>query len=109
MNIITNSAAIITTVFGIVGLLAVGLGIYWLFNKQARLRDLAKLRKKLDELEPSDPEYSAVRALYTSMVIDADRWGFFHSDSASDGQSGSVHHSGGDHVGDGSAGGGDHH
>jgi len=35
------------------------------------------LKKKLDELKPSDPEYGAVRALYTSMVIDAERWGFF--------------------------------
>jgi hypothetical protein len=109
MNIIANSAAVMTTVLGIVGLLTIGLGIYWLFNKQARLRDLAELRKKLDGLKPSDPEYSAARALYTSMVIDADRWGFFHSDSGSDGNSGSAHHSGGDHIGDHSGGGGDHH
>jgi hypothetical protein len=72
------------------------------------LRDLAELRKKLDDLEPSDPEYGAVRALYTSMVIDAERWGFFHSDSGSSDHSGSVHHSGGDHIGD-SGGGGGHH
>jgi hypothetical protein len=109
MNIIANSAAAMTTVLGIVGLLTIGLGIYWLFNKQAKLRDLAELRKKLDELKPSDPEYSTVRALYTSMVIDADRWGFFHSDSGSDGNSGNAHHSGGDHIGDHSGGGGDHH
>jgi uncharacterized membrane protein YgcG len=109
MNIIANSAALTTTVFGITGLLAVGLAIYWLFNKQARLRDLAELRKKLDELEPSDPEYGAVRALHTSMVIDAERWGFFHSDSGSDGHSGSTHHGGSDHSGGDSGGGGDHH
>jgi hypothetical protein len=83
MNMFASPAAITTTVFGIVAMITVGLGVYWLFNKQARLRDLAELRKKLDDLEPSDPEYGAVRALYTSMVIDAERWGFFHSDSGS--------------------------
>jgi uncharacterized membrane protein YgcG len=107
-KIIAGPAAVWTTVIGIVGLLSIGLGIYWLFNKQARLRDLAELRKKLDELEPSDPEYSDVRALYTSMVIDAERWGFFHSGSGSGGHSGSADHSGGDHGGDGGSGGGDH-
>jgi hypothetical protein len=83
MNMFASPAAITTTVFGIVAMITVSLSIYWLFNKQARLRDLAELRKKLDDLEPSDPEYGAVRALYTSMVIDAERWGFFHSDSGS--------------------------
>ena len=105
MNIIAYSAAAMTTVFGIVGLLTIGVGVYWLFNKQAKSRQLAELRKKLDELRPSDPEYNAVRALYISMMIDAGRWDLFHSGSGSDGNSGSVHHSGGDH----SDGGGDHH
>jgi hypothetical protein len=73
------------------------------------LRDLAALRQKLDEFTPSDPEYGAVRALYTSMVIDAERWGFFHSDAGADGHSGSIHHSEGSHAGDHSGGGGDHH
>jgi uncharacterized membrane protein YgcG len=109
MNFLASSAAFTTIVLGIVGLLTVGLGVYWLFNKQARLRDLAELRKKLDDLTPSDPEYGTVRALYTSMVIDAERWGFFHSDSGSSEHSGSAHHSSGDHVGDHSGGGGDHH
>jgi hypothetical protein len=35
------------------------------------------MRERLDELQVSDPEHGAVRALYTSMVIDADRWGLF--------------------------------
>ena len=108
MSVIAGSAALVTTVFGIAGLLAVGLGIYWLFNKQARFRDLAELRKKLDQLEPSDPEYGAVRALHTSMVIDAERWGFFHSDAGSDGHGGSAHHGGSDHSGGDSGGGRDH-
>jgi hypothetical protein len=108
MNMFASPAAITTTVFGIVAMITVSLSIYWLFNKQARLRDLAELRKKLDDLEPSDPEYGAVRALYTSMVIDAERWGFFHSDSGSSDLSGSAHHSGGDHIGD-TGGGGGHH
>jgi hypothetical protein len=43
MNIITNSALIMRAVFGVVGLVIIGLGVYWLFNKQARLRDLAEV------------------------------------------------------------------
>jgi hypothetical protein len=107
-KIIAGPAAVWTTVVCVVGLLLICLGLYWIFNKQARLRDLAELRKKLDELKPSDPEYGDVRALYTSMVIDAERWGFFQSGSGSDGDGGSADHSGGDHVGDGGSGGGDH-
>jgi hypothetical protein len=107
-NIIAGPAVVWTTLVCIVGLLSIGFGIYWLFNKQARLRDLAELRKKLDELKPSDPEYGDVRALYTSMVLGAARSWFFHPGSASDGHGGSTDHSGGDHVGDGGSGGGDH-
>ncbi|MBO4227357.1 hypothetical protein [Bradyrhizobium neotropicale] len=108
MNMFAGPAAITTTLFGIVALVTVGIGTYWLFNKQARLKHIVELRKKLDELKPSDPEYGAVRALYTSMVIDAERWGFLRSDSESSDHSGSGHHSDGDHVGDSGAG-GDHH
>jgi hypothetical protein len=106
MDMLTRPAAITGIVFGVVALLAVGLGIYWLFNKRARPKHLAELRKRLDDLRPADPEYGAVRALYTSMVIDAHRWGFFHSETGSSDGSGSAQHSG-DHQ-DGSGGGGDH-
>jgi hypothetical protein len=96
-RIIAGPAAVWTIAVCIAGLLAIGIAVYWLFNRLARLRDLARLRKKLDELKPSDPEYAAVRALYTSMVIDAGRGGFSHSgpgsaDGGSEGGSG-----GGDH------------
>lgn len=111
-KIIAGPAAAWTVVCGVAALISIGIGIYWLFNKQARLRAIAELRKKLDHMAPSDPEYGAVRALYTSMVIDADRWGFFHGDSGSGGDGGGVGHgighSGGDHGGDGGSGGGDH-
>jgi uncharacterized membrane protein YgcG len=107
-KIIAGPAVVWTTVCCLVGLVSIGLGVYWLFNKRARLRDIAELRKKLDQLEVTDPEYGAVRALYTSMVIDAERWGFFHADSGAGGDGGSAGHSGGDHVGDGGSGGGDH-
>jgi uncharacterized membrane protein YgcG len=106
MNFIANSAAIAVTVIGVVALLALGLGVYWLFNKQARLRHIAELRKKLDEMQPTDPEYGAVRALHTSMVIDAQRWGFFHSDAASGDHDGVAHGGDGGHH---SGGGGDSH
>jgi hypothetical protein len=99
MSMLATPAAMTITVFGIVALVMLGLGIYWLFNKRARLRDLAEMRAKLDELEPSDPEYGMVRALYTSMVLDAERWGFF-AGSGSGGHDGSADHGGSDHVGD---------
>ncbi|HEY0329154.1 MAG TPA: hypothetical protein VGC77_08625 [Rhodopseudomonas sp.] len=104
---IAGSAGVWIAVVCIVGLVSVGLGLYWLFSKQARLR-LAELRKKLDDLEPTDPEYGAVRALYTSMLIDAERWDFLPSESGSSDHSESTHDSGGGHIGDGGAG-GDHH
>ncbi|WP_426530567.1 hypothetical protein [Bradyrhizobium sp. McL0615] len=108
MNFIANAAAVATTAIGVVALLALGLGVYWLFNKQARLRDIAELRKKLDEMQPTDPEYSAVRALHTSMVIDAQRWGFFHSDDVSGCHDSGAHSGSGDAAGH-SDGGGDGH
>ena len=96
------------SLYGIAALVVVCVGIYWLFNKKAKQRQLAELRAKLDQMQPSDPEYGAVRALYTSMMIDAHRWDFFHG---SDAAGGGSHHSdgglysGGDHAG----GGGDGH
>jgi hypothetical protein len=107
-KIIASPATVWTMAVCAVALLSIGLGLFWLFNKQARLKNLADLRKKLDELSPSDPEYSGVRALYTSMVIDAERWGFFHSDSGSCNDAGSTDHSGVGHVSDGSSDGGHH-
>jgi hypothetical protein len=46
-KIIAAPAALWATVVGLVALLPLGFGIYWFFNKQARLRDLAELRKNL--------------------------------------------------------------
>jgi uncharacterized membrane protein YgcG len=108
MNFIASAAAVTTTVIGAVALVMVGLGVYWLFNKQARLRHIAELRKKLDEMQPTDPEYGAVRALHTSMVIDAHRWGLFKSDDSSGAHDGSAHSGSGD-TGDSGGGGGDGH
>lgn len=106
-KMIAGPAALWTAAVCVVCLLLIGLGVYWLFNKQARLRDLAELRRKLDELKLSDPEYGAVRALYTSMAVDAERWGFLHSGSGAGDDGGSTDHGGG-HVGDGSSDGGHH-
>src|SRR5712664_190081 len=71
-KIIAGPAAVLTTLFCIAGLLSIGLGLYWLFNKQARLRDLAELRKRLDELKPSDPEYGGCQG---TLHVDGDRCG----------------------------------
>lgn len=92
-----DPAAFTVTLLGLFLLFPLGLGVYWLFNKQARLRDIAELRIRMAQLAPNDPEYGTVRALYTSMVIDAERWRFFHADAASRDDSGSDHHVGSDH------------
>ena len=115
INLVGNFAAAWTALIGVAGLLTIGLGIYWLFNRQARLRELAEMREKLDEMQVSDPEYGPVRALYTSMVLDAERWGFFVFDAGTNGHGAGDHHGSGDHHGgdhhssDGGAGGGGHH
>ena len=95
--------------FGITALIVVCIGIYWLFDKKAKQKQLADLRAKLEQMKSSDPEYGAVRALYTSMMIDAHRWEFFHGSDAAG--SGSSHHSdsGSHSSGDHSGGGGDGH
>ena len=98
IDVIANFASAWIVALVVSGLFLLGIGLYWLVNKQARLRQITALRKKLDELEPTDPEYNAVRALYTSMVIDAHRWGFFGSDADSGG--GGAHHTGDGHAGD---------
>lgn len=94
------------SLYGIAALVAVGVGVYWLFNKKAKQKQLAELRARLEQMQSSDPEYGAVRALYTSMMIDAHRWEFFHgSDAAGSSSShhsdGGSHSSGGDHAGGG--------
>ena len=96
------------SLYGIAALVVVCIGIYWLFNKKAKQRQLAELRAKLEQMQSSDPEYGQVRALYTSMMIDAHRWEFFHGSDAGGGgshHSDSGSYSSGDHAG----GGGDGH
>jgi|EndMetStandDraft_5_1072996.scaffolds.fasta_scaffold174671_2 uncharacterized membrane protein YgcG len=108
MSMLASPAKITVMVFGVVALMTLGMGIYWLFNKRARLRDIAELRARLHELAPSDPEYGAARALYTSMVLDAERWGFFAGESGSGGHGAGTDHGGGDHAGDSGGGGHSH-
>ena len=101
------AASFSLSLYGVVALVAVGVGVYWQFNKKAKQKQLAELRAKLETMQSSDPEYGQVRALYTSMMIDAHRWEFYHGSDAAGG--GSSHHSdGGSHSsGDHSGGGGD--
>jgi uncharacterized membrane protein YgcG len=95
------------SLYGIAALVVVCVGVYWLFNKKAKQKQLAELRAKLEQMQSSDPEYGQVRALYTSMMIDAHRWEFFHGSDAA----GGGHHSdgGSQSSGDHSGGGGDGH
>jgi len=96
------------SLYGIAAFVVVCVGIYWLFNKKAKREQLAELRARLEQMQSSDPEYGEVRALYTSMMIDAHRWEFSHgSDAAAGGNShpsDSGSHSSGDHSGGGADG-----
>ena len=94
------------SLYGVAALVVVGVGIYWQFDKKAKQKQLAELRARLEQMQSSDPEYGQVRALYTSMMIDAHRWEFFHgSDAAGSGGShhsdGGLHSSGSHHAGRG--------
>ena len=108
MSMLASPATMTVTLFGIVALVTLGMAAYWLFNRRARLRDIAELRRTLDELTPSDPQYGAARALYSSMVVDAERLGFFPAEVPSGGHGGSAHHGSSDHFGDSSGGGHSH-
>jgi hypothetical protein len=107
MSMLATPATMTVTLFGIVALVTLGMAAYWLFNRRARLRDIAELRRTLDELTPSDPQYGAARALYSSMVVDAERLGFFPAEVPSGGHGGSAHHGSSDHF-DSSGGGHSH-
>jgi len=107
-QVVSFVALSFTSLFGIAALVVVGIGVYWLFNKKAKQKQLAELRAKYEQMKPADPEYNQVRALYTSMMIDAHRWEFSHGlDTAG---TGSSHHSdSGSHSSGDSGGGGDGH
>ena len=62
-----------TSLYGLAALIIFCAGIYLLFNKKSRRRQLADLKAQLDELEPTDPKYNQARALYISMMIDSHR------------------------------------
>jgi len=54
---------------GIAALVCLALALCWALNRKWREQRLAELRAKLAEMQPSDPGYGQVRALYTDMVI----------------------------------------
>jgi hypothetical protein len=107
VGVFSGPGTAFVTLFGIAAVFVLSVAVYWLFNKQVRLRELARVRELLARCNPTDPEYNTVRALYTSMVIDAERWGFFHSNAASSDHGGNGHHVSSDEAA-GSVG-GDHH
>jgi len=55
-------------------ILAIGFYVCWLKAKQ---RHLEALRKKLDMLQPVDPEYDQTKAEYLSAMDDIERWEWF--------------------------------
>ena len=84
--------ALYGSIAALIGMYVIGLMIYWFFNKKAHARDLAEIRKKLEELKPTDPEYNQARALYASMEIAAEHRELLHS-AAYDGGGHDLAHS----------------
>lgn len=80
------------------GLFVIGVGLV-LKRKWAK-RELELLRKKYQEMDVTDPQYNAARALYVSAAIDYDRH------SAADHLAGSTDSGVGDSGGGGDGGGG---
>lgn len=67
------------------GLLALGLGAYWLWRRKAKQEFLMELEATLDKMLPTDPQYSHLRALYVSLSIEAHRQDFFNSERTDNG------------------------
>ena len=101
-QVFASGSLLVTGLAGLAALVLLGFGVYWLFNKQARQRQLAELRARLDEMSPTDPQYNQARALYTSLMIEAHR-GEFSDIGGSDGDAG-FSDGGGDGDGDGDGG-----
>jgi hypothetical protein len=64
----------INLAFGLGALALFCLSIYWLFNKIAKKRQIAKLREMLDKMDPTDPEYNQAKTLYATLMLDAHHW-----------------------------------
>ena len=102
-HVFTFIYSIFTNLYGIAGLVALSYCIYWLFSKEAKKRQIAELRKRMDEMSPTDPEYNQVRMLYISMMIESTSGVFFNSFDSSPSSDcsshGDISHSGHDHSG----------
>lgn len=84
---------------GLTGSICIFFALYWLFDKKSKERHLAILREQYLKMQPTDPEYNQVRALYTAMMIDAK--GYTYSQFVSQGYGGA----GSEHSGEGDSGG----
>ena len=71
------------------GTIAIGFGIYWLFNKQARQKQIAELRRRHEEMAPTDPEYNQVKLLLSAMIADSQMHSVFNHDSSNSSNSSS--------------------
>lgn len=63
----------LTTLLGVTALFAVGLGLYWVVNRDARRRHIEELRKDWERLAPTDPNYNTARALFIAASLE-DSW-----------------------------------
>ena len=77
-----------TIMAAVSGLVAIGFGVYWLFNKGAKQRHIAQLREQLDTMRPTDPEYNKVKLLLAAMIADSNMASAFDysGDSSDSGQ-----------------------
>ncbi len=64
-------ALIATSLYGLVALGLFCISVWWMFNRKAMQRQMAGLRVSLDEMQEDPSGDVKARALYTSLMIDA--------------------------------------
>ena len=105
-RIVDNPAVIVAALFALGGLSVIALRLYGFFNYKAWKRQVVELRKRMDEMKPTDPEYNDAKALYMSLMNDAKMLDYHFAHDSAEGShtsdhSGSTvdhhHHSDGHH------------
>ena len=66
---VTFQAHALAWLSAIAGVVCLGVALCWALSRKWRLRRLAELRARYAEMQPGDPEYNQVRALYIDMTV----------------------------------------
>ena len=105
-TVVAFQAYALVWLFAIAAVACFSLALCWALNRKWRARQLDDLRARYAAMAPSDPDYSQVRALYTSLAISAHA-AEVYAVSADDGQASSDGAGSDSGGGDGGGSGGD--